>query len=112
MPTRKTPIYYAIKKKRVVIDHFLPAANKGRGGIGFTTVEPTCLEPPRLFTSRSAAKRAFTWWLKGPTQARSYVDTDTWDTADGYSVVLESTKIPYRRSEDYSIVPVRIVPFG
>lgn len=60
-----------MKRTRYMIQHtpsgrYLPESKRGRGYTRDRLVEPDDYLPPRTFVSRAAAKRALTWWVRGP----------------------------------------------
>lgn len=66
-------IFYAIKNKRT--GALLPAPI-GRGGRGGTRVNFGELGMPRLFDSKTAAKIALHWWLRGEVYVSISEDLD------------------------------------
>ena len=92
-------IYYAIVRKSD--GAFMP---QGRAR-GFTHDTPTLEKPPRLFTTRGAARLALRCWLLG-----EWSEVSTGDSFGDSDVRPEPPKVrPLdRRSEDMDVVPVRV----
>jgi hypothetical protein len=85
--------YYVLRRK----DGCLMPSFKGRAG--GTYVEPgKSREPPRLFTTTTAAKNALDWWVQGRVQVRSANEF-------GDMEIMGQTKVEGRNADDWSIVP-------
>lgn len=84
--------YYVLRRKDGVL---MPSF---RGRAGGTYVEPgKSREPPRLFTTTTAAKNALDWWVEGRVQVRMIRDEG--------SEIVGQTKVEGRCADDWSIVP-------
>ena len=81
---------------------FLPHP-KGRGGRGGTHVEPTQTQPPRTFTSRSAARCALTNWLAGKITVTYY----SYDADGDGDEKWHFEPVPGRKSEDMRVVALK-----
>lgn len=73
---------------------------------GFTGVEPTKAEPPRLYVDETSAKISLSIWKRGWLQQRvskdySYFggDTEVWN---------ETTKQPHRLKMKMAVIPVSV----
>lgn len=87
---------------------FLAIRHKPSGGLlpsvrgyGFTRVEPTKEEPPRLFVRPSSATQALDYWLAGE---HEQVSDDLED-----SVRLHVTPRPDRQASQMEIVEIELV---
>ena len=91
---------YAIKHKT---KGYLPAMKAVKG---YTGMSPTHKGLPRLFNSRSAARNALNWWLKGGVSVEHrYV------TIVPYGNIMDKLTIdpiPGRNAEDMSIVEMEV----
>lgn len=102
-------VWYAIKHLSSGL--YLPCG-LGRGGRGFTWVEPEDgrTEPPRLFSKRASAMRALSWWLKGTTKVSLKRSANMWgeDEIEDWN----TTRVPSRRAEDMEVVCLQLQEVG
>jgi hypothetical protein len=99
---------YAIKQ--LSTGYYLPQPRNSRGTIlakGYTHVEPSPTEPPRLFNRYSSAQSSLNYWLKGK-MGYEYVayDHSTWPDK---SRELTIRPMPTRVPTDFKVVHVVIV---
>lgn len=91
--------------------YFLAIRHRPSGGLlpnvrgyGFTRVEPSATEPPRLFVRQSSAKQALNYWLEG-----EYSETLDSDSDFGESITLNCKLRPDRKAAEMEIVEVEVV---
>lgn len=78
---------------------WLPHPPSGRGA---TWVEPTFIEPPRLWIKQAGAARALAWWLQGGTTTGQ---GHTWDD----DTELVTTPKPERIAADWEVIPAQLI---
>lgn len=91
--------------------YFLAIRHRPSGGLlpnvrgyGFTKVDPSTTEPPRLFVKPAAAKQALNYWLQG-----EYSETVDNDSDWGESITLTCRPRHDRKPADMEIVEVEII---
>jgi hypothetical protein len=88
------------------IGKWLPHPPSGRGA---TWVQPTFLEPPRLWVQPAGATRALAWWLQGTHtrgQESSSFATSYLEYESEEEVIC--TPRPERIAADWAVVPVNL----
>jgi len=93
----KTQVYYIIRHKTT--QQWIPASlQRGR-----TAVELSSELPPRLFSTKGAAKQSLKWWCDGI----SYMASETnWLGSNEYMLVTD--KKPERKLEDMEVIAVEL----
>ena len=105
-PPIVTPFYYAIRQRSTRM--MLPNA-QGRRGRGFTHVEPTFDEPPRLFTTERGGITALGWWLKGVVSVSRTVHVSQYGFEEDYSETWHTEKPDTpREREDFDVITVKV----
>jgi hypothetical protein len=84
--------------------YYLPFV--GRGATYAEPVNPA-VEPPRLFTTRGAAKNALRWWLLGVTTVSR--TGGSWDNGYEYDETWHTEPVEDRRAEDMGIVELHLI---
>ena len=91
--------------------YFLAIRHRPSGGLlpnvrgyGFTRVEPSITDPPRLFSSKGPAQQALNYWVQG-----EFTEKPDYDSDFGSQLTLHCRKRPDRRAEEMEIVEVEIV---
>lgn len=99
---------FAIRVKGT--DQFLPNA-QGRRGRGFTHVEPTADDAPRLFHRRQDAVVALGWWLKGIVTVSQVPCQSSYESFgyDDYDEDWSTAPVEGRRITNMEIVEIELV---
>jgi hypothetical protein len=91
--------------------YFLAIRHKPSGGLlpnvrgyGFTRVDPSTSEPPRLFVRMASAKQALNYWLQG-----EHFEAIDSDSDFGNQITLHCRRRPDRKESEMEIVEVEIV---